>query len=138
MSNMFSCVAYSSLNARQKENFNCMKLGAVLADYGFVSIRLSDDYLGADVLACHADGKTILRIQLKGRLTFDKKYLGKDLWMAFRVVNEWYVYPHDLVLEELRSAGRLDGTISWDEKGGYSFPYLTSQLKELLEPYRLA
>lgn len=130
-------VIYSDLKGKQKENYNGMKLGARLADYGFVSMKLSDDYLGADILACHIDHKTILRIQLKGRCSFDKKYMGKDIYIAFRVSDDWYVYPHDEVLSILRGRGRLDGTISWDKKDGYSFPYLTPMLKELLEPYRL-
>lgn len=134
----FERIEYADLKAKQKENFNAMKLGALLADFGFVSMKLSDDWLGADILASHVDGKAILRIQLKGRFTFEKKYIGKDLWVAFRDSDGWYLYPHDTVLEAIRGSGRLDGTISWDEKGGYSFPYLTPQLKELLEPYRLA
>ena len=41
-------IKYRRLNARQKENFNFQKLSAVLADYGFVTFRLSDDWQGAD------------------------------------------------------------------------------------------
>jgi hypothetical protein len=39
---MLERVAYETLNARQKENFNFQKVSAVLADYGYVTIRLSD------------------------------------------------------------------------------------------------
>ncbi|HEV2947263.1 MAG TPA: SPASM domain-containing protein [Gemmataceae bacterium] len=31
-------ISYSSLNAKQKENFNFQKISAVLADYGFVTL----------------------------------------------------------------------------------------------------
>jgi hypothetical protein len=44
-------VLYSRLNARQKENFNFQKVSAILADYGFVTLWLSDDWQGADFIA---------------------------------------------------------------------------------------
>lgn len=55
-------IAYTRLHARQKENFNYQKLSAVLADYGFVTLRLSDDWQGADFIAQHIDGKQFLRV----------------------------------------------------------------------------
>jgi hypothetical protein len=44
---MFKRVAYRSLNSRQKEAFNFQKVSAVLADYGFTTIRLTSDWRGA-------------------------------------------------------------------------------------------
>ncbi len=37
-------IQYADLNSRQKENYNFQKLSAVLADYGYVTMRLSDDW----------------------------------------------------------------------------------------------
>jgi len=79
----FEKVTYESLNSRQRESYNYQKISGVLADYGFVTIRLSDDWKGADFLAQHHNGET-LRVQLKGRLAFYQKYQGKDLWVCFR------------------------------------------------------
>ena len=73
----FVPVDYMALNARQKELYNFYKISARLADYGFHSMWFSDDWQGADFLACHIDGMTVLRVQLKARMTIDKKYLGK-------------------------------------------------------------
>jgi len=53
------------LNARQKENYYFQKISGLLADYGFTTIRLSDDWNGADFLAQHVDGITLLRVQQK-------------------------------------------------------------------------
>ena len=61
-----SRIAYHDLNARQQENYNFVKLSAVLADYGFVTMRLSADWQGADLIAQHVDGATFLKIQLSG------------------------------------------------------------------------
>lgn len=74
----FSIVRYEELNSRQQEIFNFQKVSGVLAEYGFAAYRLTDDWNGADFLAVHIDGKTFLRVQLKGRLTFEKKYLGQN------------------------------------------------------------
>ena len=65
--------SYAELNGRQKENFNFQKISAVLAEYGFVTFRLSDDWQGADFIALHISGE-VLRVQLKSRLTFSQKY----------------------------------------------------------------
>ena len=97
----FRPVPYSSLNARGKENRNFAKVSAVLCDYGFATVRLSDDYRGADFLAIHPDG-TILRCQLKGRISIAKKYLeAEDLWIVFPAPRRkdgdaFYVVPHDV------------------------------------------
>ena len=39
-------INYSELNARQKEIYNFQKLAAILADYGFNCIKMSDDWQG--------------------------------------------------------------------------------------------
>src|SRR5258705_11727854 len=93
-------VEYSKLTGRQQENYNFVKLSAVLADFGFATVRLTDDWCGADFIAMHMDGKTLLKVQLKGRLYFGKKYLGKDLLFGFCANGDWYLYPHDSVLEQ--------------------------------------
>jgi len=41
---VFNRVRYEDLDARQKEAFNFQKVSAVLADYGFVTLRLSSDW----------------------------------------------------------------------------------------------
>ena len=75
----FERVPYEKLNSRQRENYNFQKVSAVLADYGFSTIRLSNDWQGADFIAQHLDGIRFLKVQLKARLTFDRKYMGRDL-----------------------------------------------------------
>jgi len=76
-------VKYSQLNSKQKENYNFHKIAGVLADYGYNSMRLNDDWQGADFISIHTDGNNMLKVQLKGRFTIDKKYLNKDIYIAF-------------------------------------------------------
>lgn len=130
-------VTYSELNARQQENYNMLKLGAVLADFGFDLIRLNDDWQGADAIGNHTDGSYI-KIQLKGRLTIDRKYLEKDIYIAFRDNDAWYLYPHDELVEILDSVGIATKTTSWTEKGHYSWPQISNQLYTILNQYRLS
>lgn len=129
-------IKYKDLNARQKENYNFQKISSILADYGFVTHKLSDDWQGADFIAQHIDGETFLKVQLKGRLTFEKKYVGKDIYIAFRSGQTWYLIPHDEVLEQVKKITNICNTESW-ERGGYSFPRLSNQLKDILTPYKI-
>ena len=126
---LFEKIIYRDLNSRQKENFNFQKVSAVLADYGFITIRLSDDWLGADFIAHHIDGFQFLRVQLKGRLSLDTKYTGKEIWICFDHMGEWYLYPHDQFLSWALENLNIGSTKGWtksknlaDVKGVYSWP----------------
>jgi hypothetical protein len=99
MAIVFRRINYANLNSKQKEGYNYQKASAALADYGFVTMRLSDDWQGADFIAQHIDGRTFMKVQLKSRPAFAKKYQGKDLFIAFFDGAAWYLYPHDEVLE---------------------------------------
>ena len=56
---MFQRVDYGDLNSRQKENRNFQKVAARMADYGFNCLRLTDDWQGADFIACHSHSPTL-------------------------------------------------------------------------------
>ena len=115
----FKKISYSKLKSRQQENYNFQKISALLADYGFNTLRLSDDWQGADFIATHIDGKTFLRVQLKGRFTLDKKYQGKDIWICFCYRGKtWYLYPHDEVAMRIAKHSNYQNTKSWIKGGG--------------------
>jgi hypothetical protein len=130
-------IRYASLNARQKENYNYQKLSALLADYGFVTMRLSDDWKGADMIAQHIDGDTFLKIQLKGRLTFCMKYQNRGLYIAFRSGRDWYLYPHDEMLVKIDAIVKFRNSPSWEKYEEHSFAKLTKPLFQLLNPYQI-
>ncbi|MFA5961519.1 MAG: hypothetical protein WC848_02480 [Parcubacteria group bacterium] len=125
-------VEYPKLNARQKEIYNFQKASAVFADYGYTTIKLSDDWMGADFLAISFNGSKYLKIQLKSRLTFEKKYLGKDIFVCFydKKSGTWYVYAHDEMLNSFISG--IENSDSWKISGGYSFPYLNDKAQKCL------
>src|SRR4051812_22896203 len=97
-------INYAKLKSRQQERFNFQKAGAILADYGFAALKLDDDWNGADFLAHHISGDITLKIQLKGRLSFGKKYGGKNIYVMFQGKSGWYLYPHDEALEKVTMA----------------------------------
>lgn len=74
-------IKYTELNSKQKENYNFHKVASALAEYGFNSLRLNDDWQGADFIAINGDN--MMKIQLKGRFTVDKKYINKEIYIVF-------------------------------------------------------
>lgn len=130
-------VSYTDLNPKQKEIFNFQKVSSVLADYGFTTIKLSDDWQGADFIAMHLDGSHFYKVQLKGRLTFAKKYHGKDLYICFSYNDEWYLVPHDEALDAIMDYGAIIDTQSWDERGEYSFSQISKNILGLISTYKL-
>ncbi len=127
-------INYDDLNAKAKEMFNFQKASAKLADYGFTTMWLNNDWLGADFLAVHVDGKTFLKVQLKGRLSFNQQYRDKDIYICFISDGDTYLYPHDLILDKIESR-IADRT--WLERGTWSSPNLTQENKLLLKSYLL-
>lgn len=135
---MFEPVHCDDLNSRQKENFNFQKVAARLADYGFNCMRLTDDWQGADFIACHIDGDTFLKVQLKGRLAIDKKYIGKNIFIAFLHGEDCFLYPHDEFLDMIIDRGALgEKSNLWHERGIRSWPNPPAWAIELLREYRI-
>lgn len=130
-------VAYAALNSRQRENHNFQKVSAVLADYGYVTLRLSDDWQGADFIAQHIDGRTFLRVQLKSRMGVARKYRHRGLWLCFPHGGHWYLCPHDALLEYLLAERGIGHTGSWAEGGQYTQPAPGSKDMAFLQRYRL-
>lgn len=134
----FVKVDYASLNARQQELYNFQKMAARLADYGYNCIWLTDDWQGADFLACHADGQTILRVQLKGRLVLDRKYEGKGIHVAFRDGEDFFIYPHDELLNAVYRLGVIgEDAVRWNEQGSRSWHALPTWARQFLSDYRI-
>lgn len=130
-------VDYRKLNSRQQEAHNFQKVSALLADYGYITIKLDSDWQGADFIAQHHEDPAFLKVQLKSRLTFDRKYHDKDLYVCFPSAGEWYLFHHDTLLDAVLASGVMATSASWREKGGYSFPRIPTTLLPLLAPYRL-
>jgi len=130
-------VNYGDLDSRQQKAFNFQKVSGVLADFGFTTIRLTDDWQGADFIAHHIDGQQFLRVQLKGRCTIAKKYCGKSISICFKQNEIWYLVPHDEFFAWVSVNMKVVISDSWISNGEYSFPCLSAVLKAHLEQYKL-
>ncbi len=135
---VFSKINCDNLKAKQQENYNFQKVSSILADYGFVTMRLNDDWQGADFIAQHVSG-TFLKVQLKGRLEVNKKYIGKEIWMCFPA-DDWkgcYLFSHDEVMNWLLSNTNIGNTPGWKTKGIYNWKSLTSSTKDFMDKHIL-
>ncbi len=129
----FSKIDYTQLSSKQQESFNFYKLSALLVDYGFFSIRLYDDWEGADFIAQHSSNQFV-KVQLKGRFTLDTKYCNKKLYIAFPYSNDWYLYPHDKFFND----DEIQQTrIGLTTNGGFSTKKPSQKILEKLTPYKI-
>lgn len=74
------------------------------------------------------------------RQTFDKDWLGRDVWIRFTdsKSGKTYRYPHDQYLHTLiRQCGIIEGSESWDNHGRYSIPHVSGKQKTLLARYEV-
>ena len=133
----FDRIRYANLNARQKETYNFQKVAALLADYGFNCIKLTDDWQGADFLAYHKDGRDTLRVQLKARVHIDKKYCEKGLFMAFPIDGDWYLIAHDDLVKLVGETTNWLETASWKSGGRYTASKPSKRLVSVIEGARL-
>lgn len=124
----FVKVDYEELNAKQQENYNYHKVASALADYGFDSMRLSNDWQGADFIAVKGD--SMLKVQLKGRFTVAKKYIGKDIFIAFLEKGTVKIYNHDSAVESLTE--NILSSKSWRENGLYSWKHTPLKYDSLI------
>src|ERR1039458_3467775 len=80
---------------------------------------------GVDFILYRERDGEIRKVQLKSRWTIDRKYIGRDIWVAFPIDADWYLMPHD----KMFAAGEADGvtrTPSWIDNGAYSRPRLSA------------
>jgi hypothetical protein len=134
---VFERIDYNKLTGKQQEIYNFQKVAGVLADYGFNCIKLADDWRGADFLAYHKDGIETLKVQLKGRLTIDQKYICKGLHVTFPLGRYWCLVKHDDLVSIVGKVTNWLNTPSWTLKGQYHSGRPSRKLVDALEPYTL-
>jgi hypothetical protein len=92
---------------------------------------------GVDFILYRESDSELRKVQLKSRWTIDRKYMGRDIWVAFPIAGEWYLMPHD----KMFALGEADGvtvTSSWIDNGAYSRPRLSAVGIGQCAPYRFA
>jgi len=110
-----------------------------------VSLALEQDFNaflpvydgGVDFILYRESDARVRKVQLKSRWMIDKKYIGRDIWIAFPIDGDWYLMPHDVMLASAEADG-VTRTASWKEAGAYSRRRLSAALVEQCTPYRFA
>ena len=91
---------------------------------------------GASTSSCIGREDSLTRkVQLKGRWIIDRRYIGRDIWVAFPHEGELYLVPHDVMVQQAEEYG-LTRTSSWIDGGAYWCPSLSKTLAAACEPYR--
>ena len=93
---------------------------------------------GVDFILFNEEKNVVRKVQLKGRWTIDKKYIGRDIWMAFPIDGRWYLMPHDLMLQHAEADGQTLQSASWIDGGAYSKPKPSAATIANCAPYRFA
>jgi hypothetical protein len=91
---------------------------------------------GVDFILYHESDGVLRKVQLKARWTIDKKYVGRDIWIAFPIGSDWYLMPHDQMVDEAEPG--VIQSASWTKDGLYSRPRLSKTVKARCERYRFA
>ncbi len=91
---------------------------------------------GVDFILYHESDGVLRKVQLKGRWTIDRKYSGRDIWIAFPIADDWYLMPHDEMVKQAEPG--VVQSLSWTKEGLYSRPKLSKAVKKQCEPYRFA
>ena len=83
------------------------------------------------------DGE-IISVYAEPRFMIVKELLNQGIWTIFPANDEWYLVPCDKEIEIVESAtnGPLE-SVSWVERGAYSWNGLTKKLKKALISYKI-
>ena len=133
-------IEYEKLSGKEQESYNASLLMGQMAQWGYLEgQKINGDKHGADLLFYRSSDGSVLKVQLKGRVTLSKHYQGKGLCVAFRnrSTGDWFLYDHDQILEKVISLGHLEGTKSWDMTGGWSWSAEPLWLQNILQPWRI-
>lgn len=90
---------------------------------------------GIDFMLYRESDGMVRKVQLKGRWYIDRKYEGRDIWIAYHVDGDWYLAPHDDLIA-LGDTYGFTATKSWQEGGAYSCPRPSRAMINDMAQYR--
>jgi hypothetical protein len=90
---------------------------------------------GVDFILHREEDGLTRHVQLKGRWTINKKYIGRNIWVAFPSGSDWYLAPHD-ELVDLAEAQGFTNTDAWVASGEYSRSIMSKALVAACQPFR--
>lgn len=124
----------SRYRTQVREVINRNALVTLALEHGFNAFLPVYDG-GVDFILYREEDGLVRKVQLKGRWYIDRKYEGRDIWIAFHVGGDWYLAPHDALIAMGERFG-FTSTSSWLEGGAYSCPRPSQAMTLELAPYR--
>jgi hypothetical protein len=91
---------------------------------------------GVDFILYREKDRKLRKVQLKSRWTIDRRYKGRDIWIAFPIDDHWYLMPHDEMLKSANAS--VTKSTSWTDKGSYHQGRPSAAMKVKCAQYRFA
>lgn len=91
---------------------------------------------GIDLIARRESDNDLKLVQQKARWGIFRKYLDRNIWIAFPDRDDWFLVPHDPMLDWPEVAPFLL-TSSWREKKQYHAAPLSAALRARCQAYRI-
>ncbi|MHB1220086.1 MAG: hypothetical protein ACYC1L_18020 [Alphaproteobacteria bacterium] len=119
------------LSTRSIEMRNRLGLINLAFEQGYVAyLPVVDE--GIDLILYSEPKRRFIKVQLKGRWTIDKKYIGRNILIAFSEGENWYLAPHDAMV---KIAKQLGFARNWMRTGNYSKVRMNKTLKIAMKKY---
>jgi hypothetical protein len=112
------------------------RISPIFLDDGFIPFLPEFD-TGIDLIIYRERDDLTIKLQMKSRWTINRKYLGRNLAIAFPSEGGFYLAPHDVLLEFARDNTNYLKTQSWLVTGQYHMRNLSSVMRSQLAPYLL-
>ena len=106
-----------------------------LLELGWMTYNPAADVGGVDWICIHQKSGELRKVQQKGRLLINKKYISKDLWICCYNYDAVYMIPHDILLES-KAAKKAQLTASW-KKGEYNWPTISKAMADEISNYKI-
>jgi hypothetical protein len=121
--------------AQVREVINRNTVASLALEQGFnVFLPVYDG--GVDFILYRESDGDLRKVQLKSRWTIDRKYFGRDIWIAFPIADDWYLMRHDEMVANAEPG--IIGSASWRNDGSYSRPKLSAAAIVQCAPHRFA
>ena len=118
------------------EATNRTRIDHKMLKLGYVPCHPALD-VGVDTVYYRETDGDIRAVQQKSRVGIWKKYIRRNIWIAFPEGKLWYMYPHDELVEHCEAEGRWVGTRSWRDKGEYYCAKVPKWLRLWIERWGL-
>lgn len=92
---------------------------------------------GIDLIAHREADDDLKLIQQKSRWTIARKYVARNIWIAFRDRGEWFLAPHDEMVRMGDAAGFTATESYTGPAGSYHRREMSQELRKQCERYRL-